>query len=580
MMRRLALLIGFLAATFGFAAAVWHVAATEALARLAERGQADLTLATFRLTGQLQRYREVAVLMADHPALTGLARDGVGARGEVDQMLLRVADRSGALDLRLVDTTGRVLAASQGTEDRLALTPDLARAGHGALGLQHSVDAGSGQRIFSYAAPVFSGAGPVVGAVLLRMDAETVEAPGRGDPMPVWFSDEYGVIFVTNRSEMLFRQPREGPDVPANAYPQALLRPFPEMRADWRGGQVIWRIEGGRYLPARALMLSRALPVIGMTGTALVDAGAALRYADLQAVAAAALMVGFGAVLLALTERRRALAARLATEARMNALLDARVIARTRDLREANERLTRAQADLVQAGKMSALGQMSAGISHELNQPLMAISSYAENATLYLDRGRLAEAGDNLARIAELARRMGRIIRNLRAFARQEREPMADVDIGAVVDAALDLLQQRLAGVAVDWSRPAAPLLVRGGEVRLQQVVINLLSNAADAMAAGEAPRIGISVARAADMVRLTVTDTGPGIDEPDRIFDPFYSTKEVGSAEGMGLGLSISYGIVQSFGGKITGRNRADRGGAEFIVDLVACAQTGEVAA
>jgi two-component system C4-dicarboxylate transport sensor histidine kinase DctB len=587
MRRRLVIAALFLALTAAFSGLAWHLAAVESLARLAERGVADLNLATARLTNQLQRFREIAVLMADHPVASARLREGEdsAADAEAERLFLRVVDRAGAIELMLLDRDLMVRAASHDGRARLPATPELVRAGHGALGFHHRVDAATGRRIFSYAAPVFAAEGPVIGIVLLRFDAETVEAPGRGDPMPVWFTDDQRVVFVTNRSEMLFRQPLGAVPPDPAIYPGVQVQPFPQMQAQTRGAKQVWRVDGGPYLPARALLLGRDLPVIGMSGSALVDAGPALRFASLQAAVAAALMLGFGALALALAERRRALAARLASEARMNALLDARVIARTRELRATNERLTRAQAELVQAGKLSALGQMSAGISHELNQPLMAIRSYAENAALYLDRGRLPEAGDNLGRISEMARRMGRIIRNLRAFARQEREPMSDVNLVAVVEAALDLLRARLRddGVAVDWAAPAGAVLVRGGEVRLQQVVVNLLSNAADAMAQSLRRRIRIAIEPlvgqapdAAAMLRLSVCDTGPGIADPERIFDPFYSTKEVGSAEGMGLGLSISYGIVQSFGGRIAGRNLLG-GGAEFTVDLVVAGAPGQ---
>ena len=223
----------------------------------------------------------------------------------------------------------------------------------------------------------------------------------------------------------------------------------------------------------------------------------------------------------------------------------------------------------MQAGKLSALGQMSAGISHELNQPLMAIRQYAENGAALLERGKPDVAAQNLRRIGDLAHRMGRIIRNLRAFARQEREPMGQVDLVAVVNAALELSESRLArdGVEVRW-QPPAPIHVIGGEVRLGQVLVNLIGNAADAMAGLPVRRIAISLRRHDDRVLLEVADTGPGIEEPEKIFDPFYTTKAVGAAEGMGLGLSISYGLVQSFGGAIRGRNRPE-GGAIFTVEL-----------
>jgi two-component system C4-dicarboxylate transport sensor histidine kinase DctB len=399
--------------------------------------------------------------------------------------------------------------------------------------------------------------------LVARIETEAVEVIWRGEPMIVFFTDTDGIAFVSNRDELVLVRldllPGEEGTVPAD-----LLRR--EVRRIDR--HEIWDLDGGPYLPSHALHLTRPLPVIEMTGEALVDIAPAERQAWLQALLVAAACIVIGTALYALWERRRALAVRLVAEAEANARLESRVVERTRELSEANDQLRRAQAELVQAGKLSALGQMSAGISHELNQPLTAIRSYAENAGLFLDRDQPDKAAENLGRINDLARRMGRIIKNLRAFARQESEGMSDVDLGQVVAAALELSEARLnaAGVSVDWTPPARAVWVRGGEVRLQQVVMNLLANAADAMEGGGV--VTIRVSRAGGRVRLSVADTGPGIAEPDRVFDPFYSTKEVGASEGMGLGLSISYGIVQSFGGAISGRNRP-AGGAEFTVEL-----------
>lgn len=579
MLRRILLPGLFVLLTAAVSGAVWRVSVQEGLRNLQERGAADLRLASDRLVTALVQFREVAVLTADHRAMRALAERGAGTRAEVDEVLQRVADRSGALELLLVAPDGRVLAGPPSAPARLVLTPELRRARHGATGTFHYVEAGGVRRIFSFAAPVFGAGGQVAGALLLRLDAGRVEAPGRGDPVPVWFTDAAGVAFVANRSEMVFR--RTDPSIPRDVtiYPDAVPlheRPFGIRRvAGWDLAQ------GGAYLPATGLPVARDLPVIGMRGHGLIDAGAVLRAARAQALAVAVGMLGLGAVIYALWERRRLLSLRLRAEAEANAALEARVAARTAELLEANDRLRRAQAELVQAGKLSALGQMSAGISHELNQPLMAIRSYAENGALFLERGRAAEAADNLSRISELARRMGRIIKNLRAFARQESEPVRDVDMVAVIAAALDLVEGKLArhGVTLDWVPPGGAVQVRGGEVRLQQVVVNLLSNAADAMVESPERRLTIRLAHSGKgRVLLTVADTGPGIAEPERLFDPFYSTKAVGSAEGMGLGLSISYGLVQSFGGAISGANRPE-GGAVFTVDLQAAGKGRQAA-
>ena len=169
-----------------------------------------------------------------------------------------------------------------------------------------------------------------------------------------------------------------------------------------------------------------------------------------------------------------------------------------------------------------------------------------------------------------MATRMARIIKNLRAFARNESEPISRVDLVKVINAAVELTQARLKAdqVTLDWNCDHfdAPVYAWGGEVRLAQVFVNLINNAADAMLDQEERRVHI-VIHDGKRLAVTVRDIGPGIKEPEKMFEPFYSTKAVGSSEGMGLGLSISYGLVQSFGGNIRGAN-ADRG-AIFTVEL-----------
>ena len=315
---------------------------------------------------------------------------------------------------------------------------------------------------------------------------------------------------------------------------------------------------------------------IGLLAEALIDAGPAISTAWLQASVAAIASLLFAAIIFFVAGQRRALV-------HANEVLEGRVAERTEELsrtntalraevaerKDAEEALKRTQDALIQSGKLSALGQMSAGISHELNQPLMAIQSFSENAETFLKRGDTDAVAANLGRVGELASRMGRIIRNLRAFARQEKDVMGSVDVVQVVHAALDLLASRLrqSEVSIDLQLPNTPLFVQAGEVRLQQVVLNLISNALDAMAETRVKQLTIKAA-AGPPVRLFVRDTGPGLAEPEKVFEPFYSTKSIGEAEGMGLGLSISYGLVQSFGGNIQGRNRAE-GGAEFCVEL-----------
>lgn len=571
-LKRRWIVLGFILAVAALAGGVWRYGYLQALEQLARRAEADLALASDRLDTQLKVYQELAVLVSDHPMIEAATTSADMA--DLSAVLLEIADKTSALDVAFANARGEVLASANGlTPANLSDAPYFRRAMQGALGSDHGIRAPLSRRAYFYAAPVFARSGRVDGAVIVVADVEGIEQSWPGSTPAVFFTDVNDEVFFTNRSELLFwKRPAAGQGL---VPPAGAARPF---SADMVGSHEIWSLDWGPYLPRHALHLKRDLPVIGLTGEILVDAAPALRLAGLQAGALTAICLAFGALLFLATERRRALAT-------ANAVLESRVAERTRALSATNTRLLRevaerqeaeaalkqAQADLVQAGKLSALGQMSAGISHELNQPLMAIRSFAENGTQYLDRGRADKAAENLARISDLARRMGRIIRNLRAFARQESEAAARVDLIGVLTSAIELTETRLQrdGVRLHFTPPDHPVWVRGGEVRLGQVFVNLITNAADAMDGAEHRDIQIELSTEVP-VTVTVRDTGPGLDLPDKVFDPFYTTKAVGASEGMGLGLSISYGIVQSFGGVIRGENAPD-GGAVFTVQLEA---------
>lgn len=575
---RWSLPVGFLLAVAALALAVWSYGYRQALDSLAERSAADLALASDRVSTQLEVYQELAVLTAEHPVLRDLSEPV--ARAAAADLLRSIADKTAALDVFFTDSSGRVLAAAEGVVgSSVADQAYFRRAQQGALGTGHGVLRPDDQRAYFYAAPAFGTDGRVRGALVVVADIEDVEQTWRGSLPAVFFTVASGEVFIANRSELLFWNRKAavagGAAGPGPGLGAAASRP--RVLAQWHiGPHEIWRLAGSPYLPARALHLSVALPVIGMTGEILVDVAPARRIAALQAAALAAVCLAFGAMLFFVMERRRTLA-------EANAVLESRVAQRTealsaanvqlrrevREREEAEAALKRAQQDLVQAGKLSALGQMSAGISHELNQPLMAIQQYAENGAAFLARGKAERTGENLARISDMAARMARIIKNLRAFARNESEPVGKVDLAKVLEDAVELTQTRLreCSVRLDWAPPPrGEIFVRGGEVRLTQVFVNLINNAVDAMLDQEDRVIRLQVHRGARL-SVTVQDIGPGLKEPEKVFDPFYSTKAVGSSEGMGLGLSISYGLVQSFGGNIRGSN-AERG-AVFTVEL-----------
>ena len=562
--------IGFLVFVAVFSAAIWIYSFTQSLGQLEQRGQSDLALATDSLTSELASYRQLAVSLAGDPRLQSQET----TPDQLADLLGRLTDLSGALDLVLLDRGTGFLASASGQHALdWAAMPFVGRAFQGTVGRDLIFGNAYGRRVFLYSVPIYAGAAPVRRVLVIMIDLERIEANFRGSNPAVLMSNDTGRIFFSNRSELILQSRSEF--LAGDAAPVAARTPLVVL-AERFSGIELWSIANERYLPARAIHIESDLPVIGMRAEALIDARPALSTAWLQAAVAATASLFFGAVITFVASQRRTLA-------RANEVLERRVAERTQELSDANtalraevaerieaeQALKRTQDALIQSEKLSALGKMSAGISHELNQPLMAIQSFSDNAETYLKRGDVPAASSNLARVADLAHRMGRIIKNLRAFARQEHETVGAVDLVKVVHAALDLADTRMRqlDVKLTLDLPDTPIWVQGGEVRLQQVVLNLVSNAIDAMAELPTRRLEITVVPGSS-VKLFVRDTGPGLTEPARVFEPFYSTKSIGEAEGVGLGLSISYGLVQSFGGNIVGSNRPE-GGAEFRVDL-----------
>jgi two-component system C4-dicarboxylate transport sensor histidine kinase DctB len=251
-----------------------------------------------------------------------------------------------------------------------------------------------------------------------------------------------------------------------------------------------------------------------------------------------------------------------------------RLMAEAEVRRQAEQQLHRTQNELYQAGKMAVLGQMSASITHELNQPLTALRTMSDNAVLLFERGRIDEARQNLSKISQVVARMGTITGKLKGFARKSNAELAPVSIHTAISNALVLVERRL-----QLDKVAFTLDINAGDVyalcdsnRLEQVLLNLMSNALDALGTLErdaARALTIGVAEGGGTVRIRVADNGPGLTDEarERLFQPFFTTKPQG--EGLGLGLAISEQIVRDFGGTL--RPEETTTGACFVIELQA---------
>jgi two-component system C4-dicarboxylate transport sensor histidine kinase DctB len=237
---------------------------------------------------------------------------------------------------------------------------------------------------------------------------------------------------------------------------------------------------------------------------------------------------------------------------------------------EAERNLQVAEQSLAQSSKLAALGEMSAAVSHELNQPLAAMRTYLAGAKLLLKRHRPEEAIGSFQRIDDLIGRMGAITKQLKSYARKGSDELHPVDLRAAVHGSLSMMSPQLNQLEIDITEtmPKSPVMVMGDAVRLEQVIVNLLRNALDAMKVQNDRHLDILLV-AGEVAKLSIKDNGPGIENLDNLFEPFYTTKQPG--DGVGLGLAISSGIANDLGGRLLARNIKPHGAVfEFQLPLV----------
>ncbi|MBF9029833.1 sensor histidine kinase [Rhodobacterales bacterium HKCCE3408] len=565
------------------------------LTRTADDGLATLALTLEVLRSELDRAEPLPALLADRPILTELLRDpdNSGLIPYTNEQLRQTALALGVSDIYLMDRDGTTIAASNYRREtsfvgqNFAYRPYFRQALGGGTGRFHALGTTSGQRGYFFAAPVLDGT-DVAGVIAVKVTLDRLEATWTDNAASVIVADSSNVIFLSDRPDWHFRT--LGPVGPAldgilatRQYPPERLRPLDVERRVLTSSAEIWDVAGTDSFVGVTGLVAAA----GWRVSVLLPTGPATAQAR-QAAALIFLGVLILALLAALLQQRRArLLERISAQAEAQATLEARVAERTEELRQeieerraAEDRLRTTQKELIQAGKLAALGQMSAALSHEFNQPLAAVKAYADNAGTFLDRGQEAEARRNIGLISQMADRMASISKHLRNFARRPQDKTGPIPLLATIDDAVELMRPRMqaAHATLSYARPEAEIWVTGGRVRLQQVLVNLISNALDAMERQAEPRMELSVSQTVDGWRVSLRDHGPGLSgDAAQVFDPFFSTKDPG--KGLGLGLSISYNIMRDFGGALSAATHPD-GGAVFSADLRAAAAPDGLAA
>ena len=552
--RRVLLMVAFL--LFLLAAAATISTYHNALKSSEQTAASRLALQVESFTSALDKYRLLAPLLARRPdilAVFSSARDEDDLEAAFVEMI-RISGMSDAAEIQLTFLDGARLSTSSRAEHRSMrasperlLRPDIRQAMQGRLG-RHFRDDGANQYfIFSSAARVNS---QVAGIVSILVDLGSSQQLWALTPQPI-IAAQGGIVLLSNREGWTQKPLLHGVD-----------RGEAEGLRIWQSlfGPTLMAPDFDKSIPGSALhyvVAAKRDYVLGWTFYALEPLTRSLYAAllalllasSISAVAIGALWIVFNRQVGLLRQRRGDMA---------NSLwLERRVQSRTRELQKAQE-------DLVHSAKLAAIGQMSTVLSHEYNQPLMAIRSYSENAGLLFDAGREDKGQENLKRIVTQVDKLSKLSQSLKSFARRPGVDICAVSVNAVVDESVMIMtpRARKCGVSIVVQRPKEEVRVMAGHTRLEQVLVNLIANALDALEEVRSGRdigsqqrsdvIRLSYLRREAMAVIHVSDTGPGIDAAIQkdIFEPFVTSKKRGV--GLGLGLPIAYNLIKGFGGAL----------------------------
>lgn len=553
---------------------------SQALAGLAGQSRIDASLKASLLRAVVERQRALPLVLADDAAIRGaLISPDRQSLDRINRKLEALATSAEAAVIYLIDRSGVAVAASNWQEPTSFVGNDYAFRDYFRLAVrdgmaEHFALGTVSKRPGLYISRRVDGPRGPLGVIVAKLEFDGVEADWQVSGKPAYVTDRRGIVLITSLPSWRFMttkpipEDRLAPIRESLQFGDAPLLPLPFRKIEARpdgsstldallpgdSNATFLRVE--TMVPSTNWRLEQLSPL-----KAPLAAGA--REAQLLTLATLVPLLALAALLL---RRRQVVAMRSAEERLARNALEASVEERTRDLRMARDRLESeiadhrqtteklqaVQQDLVQANRLAILGQVAAGVAHEINQPVATIRAYADNARTFLDRGQSSTAAENMESIAELTDRVGAITDELRRFARKGHFAAGPTAMKEVVEGALMLLRSRFAGRmdAIRIDLPPDDLQALGNRIRLEQVLINLLQNALEAIGDSENGAIRVRCEDVAGGIALTVADNGPGIaaDVREELFTPFNTSKE----DGLGLGLAISKEIVSDYGGTI----------------------------
>ena len=522
------------------------------------------------LTSELERQQAVPSVLAVDPELAALVTaPSSDRRDRLNLKLEQLAGEVRAAALYVLDADGTALAASNWREptsfvgSNYRFRPYYVEAMRDSEAAFFALGTVSGRPGLYLARRIDRADGTPAGVIVAKVEFDALEQTWRNAGEPTYVTDADGVVLITTTPEWRFRTTRPLSEARRRQLAGEPLQDMPFTAPE--SGLVRVSRDGASRLYAHETDAGMGL---GWTLHLLWPADQMMS----RAVGAARILAGLSIALLAgltgiLLRRRQRAVNRAAEEEEARAELERQVALRTTELSAANQALSREmderrslelsrqmlEDELVQANKLATVGQIAAGVAHEINQPIAAIRTHADTAGVYLERGDHDAALRSLTSISGLTERVGTITDELRAFSRKTRSEVVAVDVEEAIDGALLLVSARLRerGIWLDRSALSPGLKVKAERNRLEQVVLNLLQNSIEALEGRATPTIALSSKRVGRKVVIRLTDNGPGLgdDVRKRLFTPFVTSK----ASGLGLGLVISRDIVAGFGGELS---------------------------
>ncbi|MFZ6638809.1 sensor histidine kinase [Undibacterium sp. TC4M20W] len=588
--RRRLIFICVAAVSIALVVASYFVAASIARDNSRQAGDRQLQIIALDIESVLERYETLPFAISYLPmtAEALLHKEDGKLTQALNLSLQELAEQAKVAAIYLMDVQGNTIAASNWNTEQTYLGQNFAFRPYFSEALKqvkpgHFYAIGNTTNIPGYfiSQPVYPpgskrGSQAPIGVIAVKIILNEFEQAWGSSEEPIALSDRHGVVFLSNRASWKYH---------------SLQNLSPAVQQDLKATLQY----GGKHIEAIAQLplkdkkgydeyLQRPIGRLNWQLMLFPEQGKVTR-AGLQSALVVALILGIALAFAAVFDqrRRRLEEGRLAQRALKKAAdeLELHIAERTRQLTQANaelesryltlkqtENLLRStQNEMVQAGKLAMLGQMATGITHELNQPLTAIRAFADNAITFMNRGKAEQALANLEHISHASERMGSIIAQLKGFARKSPNAIAEVDVQTAIQSAVSLLRsetdRRGVKLSVHLDEHAKVL---GDTVRIEQVLINLIRNALDAVENSPVREVDVRLSKWQGMARITIADTGTGIPEhvAGHLFEPFFTTKEIG--QGLGLGLAISSSIVQAMNGSLVADNRPE-GGAEFTV-------------